>query len=137
MSYLLEQLKRHEGLKLKPYHCTAGKLTIGYGRNLDDVGITEQEAEQLLLDDVAQIKTQLKIHLPWYQELSAVRQAVLENMAFNLGLSRLLQFRRMLAAAQTGDFDTAATEMQDSKWARQVGHRSIELTKQMRTGEWQ
>lgn len=134
---LIEQLKRHEGLRLEPYLCTAGRLTIGYGRNISDIGITEQEADQLLANDIKRVKAQLKKHLAWYTQMTLPRKAVFENMLFNLGLSRFMQFHNTLAAAHAGDYATAADEMLDSRWARQVGQRAQELSQQMRTGEWQ
>lgn len=137
MSQLIEQLKRHEGLRLKPYHCTAGKLTIGYGRNLDDTGISEAEAELLLEADIAKVQKLLQYHLEWYVNMNAPRQAVFANMVFNLGIGGFFKFKRMRIAAMQGDYATAAVEMLDSLWARQVGQRADELAEQMRTGEWQ
>lgn len=131
---LIEQLKKDEGFRGKPYRCTAGKLTIGFGRNLDDVGISVGEAEFLLYQDVADVEQALN-EIPGYAALDDVRQTVLANMAFNLGLTRLLKFKKMRAALRAGDFNTAATEMLDSLWARQVGTRADRLARQMRTGE--
>ncbi len=117
-------LKRDEGLRPKPYRCSAGKLTIGYGRNIEDVGITEDEAEILLDHDIRQARTDLDHALPWWRDLPASWQRGLVNMRFNLGLTRLLGFKRMLAALQAGDGDRAADEALDSKWAQQVGARA-------------
>jgi len=134
---LTAQLKRHEGYRRHPYRCTAGKLTIGFGRNLEDKGISEGEAETLLAGDIAEVRKELFRALPWLNGLPEVRQAVLINMAFNLGVLGLLQFRRMLKAVNQKDYDKAADEMLDSRWAEQVGNRATELAEQMRTGEWQ
>lgn len=131
---LLEQLQRHEGLRLKPYHCTAGKLTIGYGRNLEDRGITEEEAGFMLDNDIDEVVSELE-RMPLYLSLNPVRRTVLANMCFNLGLTRLLGFRRMLGALADKDWDRAADEMLDSVWARQVGNRAVELSELMRAGE--
>lgn len=131
---LLPQLKRHEGLRLKPYRCTKGKLTIGYGRNLDDVGITDAEAEQLLLNDVAKVLDQLQ-RVPTFCELDEARQAIIANMCFQLGYSGLMQFRNMWAALQEHDYQRAADEMLDSRWARQTPNRANELADLMREGE--
>ncbi len=117
-------LKRDEGLRLKPYRCSAGKLTIGYGRNLDDVGITGIEADILLDYDIRRTYADLDRALPWWRGLPAPWQRGLLNMAFNLGLTRLLTFKRMLAALQAGDGGRAAAEALDSKWAVQVGERA-------------
>lgn len=131
---LLEQLQRHEGLRLKPYRDTVGKLTIGYGRNLDDRGITEEEAGFMLDNDIDLVVAELE-RMPLFLSLSPVRKVVLANMAFNMGMPTLLTFRRMLGALAEKDWDRAAKEMMDSKWARQVGSRADELSELMRLGE--
>ena len=94
---LLEQLERHEGLRLKPYRDTVGKLTIGYGRNLDDRGISEDEAGFMLDNDIDLVVAELE-RMPLFLSLNPVRQVVLANMAFNMGMPTLLTFRRMLGA---------------------------------------
>ena len=131
-----EQIKRHEGLRLHPYRCSAGRLTIGYGRNLDETGIRQEEAEQLLLHDLHAAQARVAEALPWTTNLDEPRRAVLVQMAFNLGLDRLLGFSRMLANAKQNDWDGAADEMLDSRWHGQVGARARELAEQMRTGRW-
>ena len=136
MSNLIAQLKRHESVELKPYKCTSGKLTIGVGRNLEDIGITEQEAELLLLNDIGRVKQEL-VNDQWYMNLDPVRKAVIENMSFNLGYPTLKKFQNMIASISEGDYETASKEMLDSRWSKQVGQRSIELAEQMRTGQWQ
>ncbi len=131
-----EQLTRDEGLRLKPYVDTVGKLTIGVGRNLTDKGISEAEAKLLLANDLADIRFQLPRVLPWIKKLDEPRYAVLINMAFNLGINGLLGFRKSLNAMLSEQWETAADEMLDSKWAYQVGARAIRLANQMRTGLW-
>lgn len=134
---LAEQLKKHEGLRLKPYTDTVGKLTIAIGRNLEDKGITEQEALLMLSNDVDYFYNQLNKNLTWFKSLDDARQNVLVNMAFNLGIRGLLTFKMTLSLIEYGDYDNAATEMLNSVWAYQVGQRAIELSKQMATGEFQ
>tara|TARA_B100000212_G_scaffold5654_1_gene4222 strand:+ start:16 stop:432 length:417 start_codon:yes stop_codon:yes gene_type:complete len=136
MSNLIAQLKRHEGLELMPYKCTSGKTTIGVGRNLEDIGITEQEAELLLLNDIGRVKQEL-VNDQWYMNLDPVRKAVIENMSFNLGYPTLKKFQNMISSISQGDYETASKEMLNSRWSKQVGQRSIELAEQMRTGQWQ
>lgn len=133
---LTKQLKGDEGFRSKPYRDTVGKLTIGIGRNLDDVGISENEAELLLWNDLSKAVAELKARLPWATSLNEPRQGVLINMAFNMGISSLLLFVNMLAAAQAGDFDKAAEHMEQSRWASQVGPRAQRLILQMRYGVW-
>ena len=134
---LAEQLKKHEGLRLKPYTDTVGKLTLGIGRNLEDKGITEQEALFMLNNDVDYFYGQLNKKLTWFKNLDDARQNALVNMAFNLGVAGLLSFKNMLNHCGNGHYEDAAVEMLNSKWADQVGYRSAELAWQMRTGEYQ
>jgi len=134
---LEEQLIRDEGLKLKVYVDTVGKRTIGVGRNLDDKGISEQEAKNLLWHDIGDCEGQVNQFLPWATDLDEVRYAVLINMCFNLGVNGLLGFKNALEAMRLEDWPKAAAEMLDSKWADQVGNRAIRLAKQMETGNWQ
>jgi len=131
---LKAQLIRHEGARLKPYHDTVGKLTIGVGRNLDDVGITPVEMLVLLDTDITRAEAGLRAAWPHYDRLDPVRQQVLVNMAFNLGVPGLLAFKNTLAAVERGDYEAAYVEMIDSKWAKQVGARATELSAQMKTG---
>lgn len=131
---LKAQLVRHEGLRLKPYRDTVGKLTIGVGRNLDDVGITEDEARTLLDNDVARVESHIARVVPAFSSLDDVRQRVLVDMAFNLGVPGLLKFKAMLAAVEARDFFHAALEMIDSRWAAQVGQRATRLAAMMETG---
>ena len=126
------QLVGHEGLRLKPYRDTVGKLTIGVGRNLDDAGVTEDEAKVLLDNDVTRVWKSLTNALPYFGSLDDDRQHVLIDMAFNLGLAGLANFKRMLAAVEARDFSLAAREMLDSKWASQVGQRAKTLAAMMK-----
>lgn len=131
---LAEMLKRHEGRRLKPYRDTVGKLTIGYGRNLEAVGITQDEAELMLQNDIGSAEKHL-LTVDEYRELDSIRQAVLVNMCFNLGFHGLMGFRNMWRAIRRRDWDRASAEMLNSKWARQVGVRAVELSEIMRAGE--
>ena len=134
---LLAQLKRDEGLRLTAYRDTVGKLTIGYGRNLDDNGITQAEADLMLINDIASHEAQVHNFLPWTDSLDEVRRTVLVNMAFNMGIHSLLGFRNTLQAIHDGEFDRAADLMLESKWAEQVGPRAHRLANQIRMGAWQ
>lgn len=121
---LKEDLERDEGLRLKPYVDTVGKTTIGIGRNLDDIGISEEEARHLLDNDVEWVIEELDRTMPWWLTMPEPAQRALANMAFNMGLPTLKLFRNMLAALQAGDYRKAADEALDSRWARQVGSRA-------------
>lgn len=129
-----EQLILHEGLRLKPYKCPAGYLTIGVGRNLETKGITREEALFLLRNDIKEVERALSKY-DWYTKLDPIRQKVLIDMCFNLGLAGLLKFKRMIAALAAGDYKRAADEMVDSAWYHQVGTRARRLVAMMRTGE--
>ena len=142
---LREMLIRHEGLRLRPYddatgkqHRTGvpirGKLTIGVGRNLDDVGITRAEALTLLDHDIAKVRRDVNRALLWFRGLNRVRQNVVLNMVFNLGLPRFRTFKNTVAAIKEKRWDDAANEMLNSRWERQVKGRARELARMMRRG---
>ncbi|MCK9336135.1 MAG: glycoside hydrolase family protein [Candidatus Cloacimonetes bacterium] len=136
MDRIKEQLVRHEGLRLTPYRCTADKLTIGIGRNLDDCGISQSEAYIMLINDIMNCEKQLQSRIPdIYNGLDEVRKSVLLNMCFNLGIKGLLGFKNTLAFVKAGDWERAANNMLVSKWAKQVGRRAIELSELMRKGK--
>jgi len=134
---LREQLFRDEGVRLKPYKDRSGKLTIGVGRNLDDVGISMTEADLLLDNDITRAAAAVMAHIPFAAGLGEVRFGVLVNMAYNLGIGGLLKFTQFLADVERGDFAVAAVEMLNSKWAQQVGARAERLARQMDTNQWQ
>ena len=131
MESLKEQLIRHEGLRLTVYDCPAGYKTIGVGRNIEQKGITEDEALYLLGNDIEYFTEQLEENLIGFQELSEDKKAVLVNMAFNLGVNGLLKFKNMLAAVTEERWEDASSEMLNSRWADQVGNRAIELAEAM------
>jgi len=137
MNQLVDQLIRHEGMELKPYKCTSDKLTIGIGRNLEDVGISEEEAKSLLMNDLARVDTQLEKMMPWSQELDTVRYEGLMNFVFNVGIGTASKFVNAMGQLKDGNYDMAATELLDSRWAKQVGQRAVEVAEQIRTGEYQ
>jgi len=126
---LLDQIKRHEGFRPRPYRCPAGKLSIGYGLNLD-AGISERLASKILEWQIADLRTGLSQMVPFWHKLAPHRQDVLINMAYNLGMQGLFGFRRLLEAAERGNVAGVCAEMRDSKWARQVGARADELIAQ-------
>lgn len=130
---LKEDLIRDEGERLKPYRCTAGKITIGVGRNLDDVGITKHESRQMLDWDMKQVGWELDKRLPGWRTLPDAVSLGLANMCFNLGWPRLSKFKKMLAAIDRADYDAAADEALNSKWARQVGDRADRIAAMFRS----
>jgi lysozyme len=134
MNSIVEDLVRDEGIELKPYRCPVGRLTIGVGRNLDDVGITKREALFLLGQDIARTEEQFDRLLPWWRSLSEARQRALLNMGFNLGIKRLLGFHDMLGALEAGEWELAAASALDSQWARQVGARAGRIARLLKEG---
>lgn len=132
---LRRQLIRHEGLELKPYRCTAGKLTIGVGRNIEDVGISRDEALMLLENDIRECHADLYRIFPAFHGIAPGRQYALVDLRFNLGPSRFRTFRRMIAAVQAKDWDAAADELIDSRWWHQVqDDRKTTLHRQLKDG---
>jgi len=125
-------LKRDEGFRGSPYYDSVGVLTIGYGRNLDDVGITKQEAEVMLSNDVHAAILEVHRVLPNIQQKPWQIRLGIYNMAFNLGINRLLQFTNMLDAMDKDDFDRMSVEALDSRWAEQVGERAQRIARLFR-----
>lgn len=145
---LRKQLIRHEGMRRKPYldccgrpwrecECKAkGKLTIGCGRNLDDVGLYDLEIMLLLSNDIDRVEKEAST-LSWFgSALNAARQFAVLDMLFNLGMPRFLGFKMMIKALQAQDYARATHEMLDSKWAGQVGDRAQNLARMMLTGQY-
>jgi len=131
----LKQLKKeltvYEGFRGKPYLCTSGKLTVGIGRNLEDRGLTLEEAEYLLDSDIQECLGAVRAHLPWSEMAPEICCEVLVHMCFNLGIKGLLGFRQTLAAMESGEWARAAKEMKNSRWAKQVGKRSDQLAEKI------
>ena len=120
---VLNDLVKFEGLSKKIYQCPAGKLTIGYGRNLEDNGVSKKEAELMLLFDIDNIINQLDRKVNFWKMQPVNARIVLVQMAFQLGIGGLLQFKKFLTALQKNDLVTAKKEMFDSKWAKQTPNR--------------
>lgn len=132
---LAEQLEIDEGVRQFPYKDTVGKITIGIGRNLDDVGLSNHEIALLLDNDILRVERDLDRALPWWRNMSETRQQVIANMCFNLGIGRLLGFKNTLKAMKEGQYEDAAEGMMASKWAKQVGVRAVRLSNRMKKGE--
>jgi lysozyme len=154
---LLEELVKHEGVRLQVYQDTLGIDTIGVGRNLEDRGISKEELDELDIptidhvyeygiteadamvlaeNDVQIVEEELLRAHPCVEDLDAVRQLVLVDMAFNMGVPRLCKFVKMWNAIHEKKFDIASKEMLDSRWANQVKSRSVKLANAMHNGEF-
>lgn len=131
---LKSELERDEGRRSKPYKDTEGILTIGVGWNLEANGLPSEIIERLFDISIAQAEKDARKIFRNFDELKPARQRVVVNMAFNLGHSLLSGFKRMIAAVHASDWMNAAAEMQDSKWAKQVGARADRLSVMMRMG---
>lgn len=118
------RLIQEEGLKLQLYHCTAGKLTIGVGRNVEDRGITTDTAMQMLDEDIDICVGELQQNLSWYDDAPEKIQEVLIDLCFNMGINRLMGFVKTLHKLKTGQYKEAAVELLDSRYASSVPNRA-------------
>lgn len=134
MINLLEQLKRHEGFRHTAYQDTVDVWTIGYGTNLQELQISESQAESWLIKGMLEAEIDLLRAFPIVQTISATRQKVLINMTYNMGIRRLAGFKKMWMAIGNKDIEEVCCQMKDSRWFNQVGSRAVELIEQMRAG---
>ena len=147
-----ERLSMHEGVRLQPYFCTKGKQTIGVGRNLDDNpitpeeekvigdwrhGITKEAAFFLLRHDINRVVAECEKHIPFWKKLDDERQYALMDMAFNMGIKRLLGFKNMMAFLGVGNYRQAAVECLASQYAKEVGRRAQRIAKTIETGRFE
>ena len=143
LSNNIDFAKKAEGTKRlhngnhAPYQCPAGYTTIGYGRNIQTNGISENEAERMLMNDLTGCVALLESNVKFWDRHSDARQSVLIDMCFNMGWPTLSRFKNMFAALEQEDYEKASVEMMDSKWYRQVGIRGRKLVATMKTGDWQ
>lgn len=150
---LRDQLSKHEDRRQFVYDDATGKpvavgsqirgkLTIGVGRNLEDRGLSDDEIDYLLDNDIADAIREAHT-FRWFESLDGVRQAVIVELIFNMGLTRLLGFKKFLAAMAEQRWPHAAAELADSKWQKQVDPtlgdgegRADTLIHMVKTGEW-
>lgn len=137
-----------EGLKQFPYfdccgkqfrRCTCkeqGKLTLGVGRNIEDVGISENEATGLLSNDVKRVTAIIERNFPWFAKINVARRVVIVAMVFNMGLETFKTFTKMINRIESGDFYSASKEMLNSEWSAQVKSRAVRLSKIFEKGEF-
>jgi lysozyme len=133
---LQQSIELHEGLRLLPYVDTTGHITIGYGRNLTDKGISNAEASDLLSSDIQDIIEEIRKE-PWWPNVATndARSRACVEMVFNLGLSGFRSFTNAIGLLEADDFDGAAEAFMESKWALQVGYRAKVLTQMIATGD--
>ena len=153
---LVKMIAIHEGIVLNVYQDHLGIDTVGIGRNLEDRGITdgelsyinktmddiydngltEEEAYYLCMNDIAIVEKELLANKPIVNQLNDVRQMVLIDMAFNMGVPRLMKFVNMWLAIEKVNYPLACEGDDDSRWASQVGNRAMKLSLAMKNGEW-
>jgi len=131
---LIDWIKHHEGYRRFVYDDTVGVKTVAYGRNLESVGISEEEAEYLLNNDVKRCVDQLERYIWFKHQPRGVKDALI-NMCFNMGITRLLGFKKMISALDMNDCTNAAKEALDSKWASQVPNRAKDVAVMLREGK--
>ena len=133
-SDLIKQIKEHEGLVLKPYKCPVGKLTIGYGHNLEDNGLTKTACEYILMEDIEEAKKNLYAVFTkdFFDTLKDNQKIALIDMMFNLGLSRFLTFKKFILAVKNKDFIKASAEIINSRAYQQNKHRYKKLSEQIK-----
>jgi len=132
-------LRRHEGVKHFSYRDHLGNTTIGVGRCLEPgvgLGLSDDEIDMLLENDIARVTIELSRCFPWFDELNDARRDAMIDICFNLGLTRLLKFNNALAAIDARDWELAAIEFIDSRWRNQVGNRAVELAAMIETGKY-
>tara|TARA_R110000822_G_scaffold310314_1_gene442566 strand:- start:210 stop:641 length:432 start_codon:yes stop_codon:yes gene_type:complete len=132
---LKEQIKMHEGVETVVYLDTEGIETIGVGRNLKDRGLSDDEIDFMLDNDIIICENELTQSFDWYTDLDDIRKRVLIDMTFNLGMPRLKKFSKMISAIEEKEWTLASKEMLNSKWANQVGNRANRLSEMMEIGE--
>ena len=138
-SKLIKMLKIHEGVETHAYKCSASKITVGVGRNIDPeggIGLSDDEVDYLLQNDIDRVVSELNSEYDWFAGLDDVRQDVMVDISFNLGQTRLRAFKKALSAMAEGDWSEAADQFMDSRWSGQVGNRAKELTEMIRTGSY-
>lgn len=131
-------LMREEGFKASAYQDHLGFWTIGYGVCIDErkgCGITQGEGATLLENRLELVRHKLDIAIPWWRELSPARCSALMSMAYQMGVTGLLNFKKMLGHMEAGRFEAAADEALNSTWAEQTPSRAYRVSQQIRTGE--
>lgn len=132
---LRETIIRHEGTRLDMYQDTLGIWTVGVGHNIQEKGISQAVMEIMLDEDLAEAVSELKRSVSFFSKMPEQVQEALVNLAFNMGIPRLMQFKKTLAYLRDGNFEAAADELLDSRYAEQVGRRADEVADMIRTAE--
>ena len=139
MNRLVEMLRRHEGVRDKVYMCSAGYETIGVGRNISEsgLGFSDDEIVYMLNNDINRCREELATEYFWFNTLDVVRKEALIDLSFNIGQTRLRGFVKALGYMAENNFEKAGEEFYDSRWAKQVGDRALELCQMIKSGSYQ
>ena len=135
MKRLVEQLRFHEGVEHKVYKDHLGIETIGVGRNLVDRGLSDDEINVLLANDINICENELNTKMPWWKDLDEIRRRCLIDLVFNLGMPRFSQFVKTIEHIKNGAWEQASEELLDSNYAKQVPNRAKRIATMLRTGE--
>ena len=135
MDNLIKMLRSHEGVRSTVYLDSVGIETIGVGRNLKEVGLSDDEIDYLLVNDINRCKAEAKT-FDWYEDLNTVRREAILNLLFNLGKPRFLGFKKAIAALESNDYEESAAQFWDSRWREQVGKRAEDICHMIRTGNY-
>ena len=135
MDNLIKMLRSHEGVRPTVYLDSIGIETIGVGRNLKDIGLSEDEIDYLLVNDINRCKAEAKA-FDWYDDLNTVRREAILNLLFNLGRPRFLGFKKAIEALNINDYEESAAQFWDSRWRKQVGKRAEDICHMIRTGNY-
>ena len=132
MEKLIEQIKEHEGFRSRVYQCTEGYDTIGFGFAIKDLELTEDICELILKEKLIKLYSRVDKQIPFFKQLPVEIQDVILNMCYQMGVSGVCKFKKMLAAMLLKDWTKAADEMIDSKWYRQTKNRALQLSEIVR-----
>ena len=148
---LVQRFVLHEGCVLTPYKCPKGYWTIGVGRNLETNpitiaekkvvgdwrhGITKNAAFYLLKNDIQKVKRECSKNIPFFNTLDKERRYALMDMTFNMGIKRLMDFKKMLSEMGVGNWERAAEECLNSQYAKQTGKRAKRIANTIKTGKF-
>lgn len=132
-----DRLRRMEGKRLSPYLDSVEKLSIGYGRNIEDGEWSEDEIELMLSNDSKRAwnRASQLVEAEAWLDMGQARRIVLADMTYNMGHGGVSRFKKMIAALNAGDYEEAARQIEDSRYFSQVGHRAVKNRDAMRSGE--
>jgi lysozyme len=136
---IVKLLRHHEGVKAHAYKCTANKITVGVGRNIDPeggLGLFDDEIDYMLTNDINRVIKELGEAFPWFSGLDEARRDAMIDICFNLGMPRLKGFAKALSAMASEDYEIAAYEFSDSAWFKQVGNRAQTIVDMIRFGKY-